>query len=159
LVIVVVAMMLFLMTIPVSAVVTPPTTVKDALLKGIWGAIMDLQNQITTLTAKVNKIQSTPGPQGPIGPTGPKGDTGSIGTCSCVISGDEFNALKERVAALESIQTCSQTHYGVEICDRVDNDCDGLIDEEPLCCKDSDGDNVPDCIDPCPYNAFNTCVS
>jgi hypothetical protein len=58
--IVVVFMVLLLMTTPVSAVVTPPTTVKDALLKGIWGAIMDLQKQITVLTQKVDNIQTMP---------------------------------------------------------------------------------------------------
>jgi hypothetical protein len=62
-VIVVVIMMLLLMATPVSAVVTPPTTVKDALLKGIWGAIMDLQKQITALTQRVDNIQTSPMPE------------------------------------------------------------------------------------------------
>jgi hypothetical protein len=61
--IVVVFMMLLLMTTPVSAVVTPPTTVKDALLKGIWGAIMDLQKQITALTQRVDAIENSPIPE------------------------------------------------------------------------------------------------
>jgi hypothetical protein len=42
-----------------SAIVTPPTTIKDALFKGLWTAIMDLQNQITALTTKVNSIPAS----------------------------------------------------------------------------------------------------
>jgi hypothetical protein len=76
LVIAAVIIMLLMISAPVTAVVTPPTTIKDALLKGIWTAIMDLQKQITALADKVNTIQSTPGPQGP---PGPKGDVGPQG--------------------------------------------------------------------------------
>ena len=63
LVIFVVIIMILMMVAPVSAVVKPPTTVKDALLKGIWGAIMDLQNQITALTQRVDNIQTSPIPE------------------------------------------------------------------------------------------------
>jgi hypothetical protein len=63
LVIVVIIIMLLMMVTPVSAVVKPPTIVKDALLKGIWGAIMDLQNQITALTKKVDGIKPSPMPE------------------------------------------------------------------------------------------------
>ena len=55
--------MLLLMATPVSAVVKPPTTVKDALFKGVWGAIMDLQNQITALTQRVDGIETSPMPE------------------------------------------------------------------------------------------------
>ena len=64
---------------PVTAVVTPPTTIKDALLKDIWTAIMDLQKQITALTTKVDNIELTPGPQAEQGPPGPQGDVVSRG--------------------------------------------------------------------------------
>ena len=60
--VIVVVIMLLLMTTPVSAVVKSPVAVKDALLKGIWSAIMDLQNQITALTQRVDKIQTSPMP-------------------------------------------------------------------------------------------------
>ena len=63
LVIVIVIIALLLMTTQVSAVVTPPTTVKDALLKGIWGAIMNLQKQITALTQRVDTIENSPVPE------------------------------------------------------------------------------------------------
>ena len=61
--VIVVVIMLLLMTTPVSAVVKSPVAVKDALLKGIWSAIMDLQNQITALTKKVDNIKTTPMPE------------------------------------------------------------------------------------------------
>ena len=154
LVIVVVIIMLVMMAAPVSAVVKPPVAVKDALLKGIWGAIMDLQNQITALTKRVDDIQLTPGPQGPRGAdgaVGPQGIQGLTGTCSCAISLEEFNALEARVAALEcgdgvcigieNFQNCPRdcslpclsTNGGIETCDSMDNDCNGLIDEGDLC--------------------------
>jgi len=63
LVIVVIIIMLVMMAAPVSAVVKPPTTVKDALFKGVWGAIMDLQNQITALTQRVDTIENSPMPE------------------------------------------------------------------------------------------------
>ena len=57
---------------PVSAIVTPPTTFKDAFFKGLWTAVLDLQKQITN-------IQLKPGPPGPTGPPGPAGAQGSQG--------------------------------------------------------------------------------
>jgi hypothetical protein len=63
LVIVVVIIALLMMAAPVSAVVKPPTTVKDALFKGVWGAIMDLQNQIDALTQRVDNFQTNPIPE------------------------------------------------------------------------------------------------
>ena len=61
-----------LMVIPASAVVDPPPGLKMWDAKGIWGAVMDLQEQI-------NGIQLTPGPTGPSGPSGPTGATGLTG--------------------------------------------------------------------------------
>lgn len=132
---------------PVTAIVTPPTTIKDALLKGIWTAIMDLQNQIKTIQLKPGP-QGIQGPPGPTGAAGAAGATGATGTCSCAISMEEFNALAARVAALEGspgcgdgtcsgsetyanclADCCSVTNEGFEKCDAVDNDCDGSTDE------------------------------
>ena len=61
-----------LMVIPASAVVDPPPGLMKWDAKGIWGAVMDLQEQI-------NGIQLTPGPTGPSGPSGPTGATGLTG--------------------------------------------------------------------------------
>ena len=61
-----------LMVIPASAIVGEPPGLMKWDAKGIWGAVMDLQEQI-------NGIQLTPGPTGPSGPTGPTGATGLTG--------------------------------------------------------------------------------
>jgi putative metal-binding protein len=42
---------------------------------------------------------------------------------------------------------------GTEICDTVDNDCDGAADEDNVCCPDLDGDDTCDLIDNCPGTA------
>ena len=61
-----------LMVIPASAIVGEPPGLMKWDAKGIWGAVMDLQEQI-------NDIQLTPGPTGPSGPSGPTGATGLTG--------------------------------------------------------------------------------
>ncbi len=38
-----------------------------------------------------------------------------------------------------------------EICDGIDNNCDGIIDDDEL---DTDGDEIPDCVDNC-FDVFN----
>jgi hypothetical protein len=64
------------------------------------------------------------GPQGDPGPAGATGPEGAPGTCSCDITRAEFDELLIRVQTLEGDCTPQP-----EICDYLDNDCDGEVDE------------------------------
>ena len=128
---------------PVSAIVTQPTTIKDALFKGIWAAVMDLQNQITALTTKVNNIQSKPGPTGPpgpagaVGPQGPSGSTGPAGTCkggSCpsgqFVTG--FDSVGNLICSSLPGTPCGDgTCSGAETCSSCPTDCGVCPPSEP----------------------------
>ena len=48
-----------------TAIITPPSNMKDPSLSKIWGALIDLQNQITALKNQVANIPA--GKQGPAG--------------------------------------------------------------------------------------------
>jgi hypothetical protein len=66
-----------LVVAPAAARVTAPTNIKDAFLKGIWTALLDLQKQIDDLALKIKAIPK--GDTGPPGPTGPAGSQGPAG--------------------------------------------------------------------------------
>jgi len=46
---------------------------------------------------------------------------------------------------------------GVEVCNGVDDDCDGFVDGGLDCGPDEDGDGVPDGFDVCPGDTWNAC--
>lgn len=46
------------------------------------------------------------------------------------------------------VDTCVPGDPSEEVCDGLDNDCDGLVDNRP----DTDGDGVGDCFEECPFD-------
>ena len=102
-----VILVILLMTSSVFAYVEKPKRWWKNPFRKIWNTLLDLQEQI-------DNIQLIPGPQGEQGQqgpsgidgekgdTGPDGEKGNIGECECSINLGEFEALVERVEALEA---------------------------------------------------------
>lgn len=92
--------LILIMTSSVFAEVEKPRKWYRKPFNKIWNALLDLQEQI-------DNIQLIPGPEGPPGiegekgDTGPEGEKGDAGECECSINLEEFEALVERVKALE----------------------------------------------------------
>ena len=51
----------------------------------------------------------------------------------------------QRICTLEGLTACDAPEPGTEICDGLDNNCNGVIDES---FENTDGDTLADCVDP-----------
>ena len=78
--IVIAIVMTSMIAFPASAAVTQPTGFKQWDVRGVWGAVMDLQQQINSLpSGGATGPMGPTGPQGAIGPAGATGATGDAG--------------------------------------------------------------------------------
>ncbi|MPZ99445.1 MAG: hypothetical protein GEU80_08935 [Dehalococcoidia bacterium] len=81
------------------------------------------------------------------------GDLDADGEADCVDDdrdGDGVPNLEEDAAGSNP----NHPHSIPEVCDGVDNDLDGVIDEDGVCPEpDTDGDDIPDADDNCPAEA------
>ena len=115
--------------------------------------------------------QGTVGPQGPAGQQGPQGmqgEQGPPGDCDCPVTLEMYNELLARLDAIEchdydgdgysagslcdGEQDCNDNDASInpgatEICDELDNDCDGLVDEDFD--LDEDENNCGSCGNAC----------
>jgi DNA-binding beta-propeller fold protein YncE len=75
------------------------------------------------------------------------GNPGGGGACGSDVGECSYGVSECRTGVIECVGSIGPS---VEVCDRLDNDCNGVVDNG----QDADGDLVVDCLDSCPdtYN-------